>query len=263
MLAEFEDASYASDVVSHGRKVNEDVKLQSVTVSVDLFRPDLAERILSQQIYSPTTPTRYPGDDTDLHNGFGNMSLRNFTLSPDSPGNNHTGMSPNAPGMPYLPTPSRYPLPGGHTLALGGAGTMYMPPVINSFHHGYTPRIELPGYAGLGESAVHSFKSHPSPQSGLPRQGVDSIAGFQNPNMVEEFDYYNQSLRDQAHEFSYCSRPTGRRPFVPRVGHVRSRQHTSPANSHHNHVDIAKIRQGIDVRTTVNIIIILCRVLEI
>jgi hypothetical protein len=261
MLAEFEDASYASEIVSHGRKVNNNIKLQNVTLSVDLFRPDLAERIISQQIYNPTTPTRYPGEDMDLHNTFGNMSLGNFTLPPDGPGDNHGGISPNVSSIPYVPTSSSYLLPNGHSFALGGIGSLYMPPVINSFHHGYVPRIE--GHPSLGKSVVHSFGGHSSPQGGFRHRGFDSITGFQQININNEFDYYNQRLDDQTRELNHYSHPTGRRPFVPRGVQIRSRQHTSPANSHHNHVDIAKIRQGIDVRTTVSTKIVLNDVLEI
>ena len=124
MLAEFEDASCASEVVSHGRKVNNDAKLQNVTLSIDLFRPDLAERIIFQQIYNPTTPIRYPEEDTDLHNAFGNMSLGNFTHSPESSGKNHAGTSPSASNLPYVPNPPRYPLPSGHSFILGGVDSL-------------------------------------------------------------------------------------------------------------------------------------------
>ena len=260
MLAEFEDASCASEVVSHGRKVN-DTKLQNVILSIDLFRPDLAERIISQQIYNPITPTLYPGEDMALHNTFGNISLGNFTLSPNSPSNYHAGISPNASGIPYAPISSRYPLPNGHSFVLGGMGSLYMPPDINSFHHGYAPRIE--GHPGLGESIVHSFRGHSSSQGSFRQRGFESVTGFEYSNMNNEFDYYDQRLHDENFELSHYSHTTDRRPFVPRGVHIRSRQHTSPANSHHNHVDIAKIRQGIDVRTTVSTLVIMYHMLEI
>ena len=262
MLAEFEDASCASEVVSHGRKVNNDAKLQNVTLSIDLFRPDLAERIIFQQIYNPTTPTRYPEENTDLHNAFGNMSLGNFTHSPESSGKNHAGTSPSASNLPYVPNPPRYPLPSGHSFILGGVDSLYMSPTINSFHHGYAPSIE--GQLSLGKPVVHTLKGHnTSPQDGFRPRGFESVTGFQHSNMNNEIKHYDQRLHHQTLELSHYSLPAGRRQFVPRGTHIRSRQHTSPANSHHNHVDIAKIRQGIDVRTTVSIVVVLYHLLEI
>jgi len=59
------------------------------------------------------------------------------------------------------------------------------------------------------------------------------------------------SVSTQPRDFG-LERPSSRRQNAVKIPH-RSRNANAAANGHHNHVDIGKIRQGSDVRTTVSI----------
>jgi hypothetical protein len=238
MLAEFEDSSCALGAVTNGRKITGYPTLRAVTVSIDLFRPDLAEQIISQQMYSPVTPTRRPGDQTGLTSAFGNISLGDFAGRP--------APSPSYMASPTLPN---FPMSNPLSFAVGGPGSVYLPPGVNSLPQGYVPGVRPPVNPGQGEPIFHSFGL---PSRGFSDRSFESNAGFQQPISGSPASYYTPKYHEQTREVDRYNRSGGRRPYVPRVQHNRTRQHSSPANSHHNHVDIAKIRQGIDVRTTVS-----------
>jgi hypothetical protein len=258
MLAEFEDASYAAEVVTSGRKINNNLKLQNVSVSVDMFRPDLAEQVLLQQMYPPATPTRYSGEHTDLNDAFGSVSLDNFDVFPDGAGDIHVGISPNAPGTPYMGPPSGYPMSNTPTFLMGGLGRAYMPPIANSFQQAYAPGVGHQVNPGPGGSLFPSSREQDSyPQGRFPQRSFESGAVFQQAHLNNGFNYYNHRLHERTPDVGHFSRLGGRRQYIPMSQHMRTRQHSGPANSHHNHVDIAKIRQGIDVRTTVSTIRVL------
>lgn len=263
MLAEFEDASYASGVVTNGRKVNSNAKLQDVTVSIDLFRPDLAEQIISQQMYPPVTPTRCPGDHADFSSAFGNMSLDGFGLSPGGAGATTAGVLANAPGMSYMAASPNYPMTSNLPFVVGGHGSVYMPRVVSPLQQTYTPGIGPPINMGPSEPVFHSFGEHSYQQGGFAQRGFDSNAGFQQSHSGSPLGHYSPRFHEQTREVGNYNRSGGRRPYAPRVQQARTRQQSGPTNSHHNHVDIAKIRQGIDVRTTVSQSIMLLYVREI
>jgi hypothetical protein len=252
MLAEFEDASYASGVVTNGRKVDSNAMLQDVTVSIDLFRPDLAEQIISQQMYAPVTPTRRPGDHADFSNAFGNMSLDSFALSPGGAGTTPAGILANASGVSYMATPSNYPMTSTLPFTVGGLGSVYMPRVVSPLQQTYHPGFGSPVNMGQSGSVFHSFGGHSYPQGGFPQRSFDSSARFQQSHLGSPLGYYSPRLHEPAHDVGNYNRTGSRHPYTPRAQQARTRQQSGPTNSHHNHVDIAKIRQGIDVRTTVS-----------
>lgn len=244
MLAEFEDSSCASGTVTNGRKISGYPTLQAVTVSIDLFRPDLAEQIISQQMYSPVTPTHRPGGHTGLTSAFGNISLDNVASRPAA--------VTSCMATPALPN---YPMPNPLSFAVRGPANVYLPPGLDSLTQGYVPGVRPPVNPGQGEPIFHSFG--PFPSGGFPDRSFESNAGFQHPSLGSTADYYTPKFQGQTREVGHYNRSGGRRTYVPRAQYTRTRQHSSPANSHHNHVDIAKIRQGIDVRTTVSLFLVL------
>jgi hypothetical protein len=255
MFAEYEDASCASSAVTRSRKINDNLKLQNVTVSVDLHRPDLVELIQSQRVCSPATPTRHSGEQLDLNDALGNMSLNTPSRSPGSTGSTSVSTCPNTSSMPRIA--SGFPMTNTLPFLVGGIGSVYVPSVVNSFRQAYAPGVHSQTNLDQGESHFHSFTAHAYPQGSFPQQGFGSSTDPRQSQFSNEFGYYNQGLQVQARDREHYGRPTGRRPFIPRAQHSRGRQHPNTANSHHNHVDIAKIRQGIDVRTTVSTMIIL------
>jgi hypothetical protein len=255
MFAEYEDASCASSAVTRSRKINDNLKLRNVTVSVDLHRPDLVEPIQSQQVCPPATPTRHSGERSGLNDTLGKMSLNTPSRSPDSTGTTSVSTRPNASSMPC--TASGFPMTNTLPFVVGGLGSVYVPSVVNSFQRAYAPGVHSQTNLGQVETRFHSFTPHAYPQGGFLQQGFGSSTNLRQSQFGNEFGYYNQGLQVQSRDLEHYDRRTGRRPFIPKAQHARGRQHPNTAHSHHNHVDIAKIRQGIDVRTTVSTMIIL------
>jgi hypothetical protein len=250
MLVEFEDASCASNVATRGRRINDNPELQSVTVSIDLYTPDLAEQYQSQRMYPPATPTRRSVQQSDIFGAFTNLSLHSSIHSPGSIGTASASMLSTASSMPYMASSSGYAMPNSLPFVMGGPGSVYVPTAANPYQQAYTPGINPQNNSGPGESAFHSFTTRSYPQGGFPLPGYGSSNDLPQSQFGNEFGYYNQRPQGLARDLGQYSSPTNRRPYTPRT--TRGRQHSSPANSHHNHVDIAKIRQGIDVRTTVS-----------
>lgn len=267
MLAEFEDADCASGALTDSRKINNNPKLQNFTVSVELFQPDLAEETYPQQNNHPDTPTRYQGEHINLNNAFGNISLDNVTPSPVGTGIPYAGIA-TASRPPYMTTSSSYPMLNALPYVVGNPNNMYMPAVANSFQQAYPPGINAQANVGLGEAPHYSFRGRSYTQGSVPQRGFNPNAEFEQSQFSNGYDYYNQGnynqgLHGHTRETGQYGRPSGRRQYTPRAQNsgMRSRQHSSPANTHHNHVDISKIKQGIDVRTTVSAtrVSIMCR----
>lgn len=64
--------------------------------------------------------------------------------------------------------------------------------------------------------------------------------------------YHGSNNAFNSRELTYYGRANGRRQNAVKVpNHLQGRS-TNSAGSHHNHVDIARIQGGIDVRTTVS-----------
>jgi hypothetical protein len=248
MVAEYEDATHAPRSVSRSRKINEDLKLQNVTVSIDLHRPDFPEQFQSQQISPTVTPTRRSGEQSGLSDALGNMSLQGSARSADSAGT-PAGTIPTVSSMPYMAASSGFAMP--NTLPFVMGGNLYVPSVVGTFQQTYSPGVLPQVSPGLGEPLYHPYTTPSYPHGGFHQHGFGIPSpDFQQPNFGNEFGYYNQSSPGPARD--HYNRPNGRRSYAPKANHTRDRHQHNSANSHHNHVDINRIRQGIDVRTTVS-----------
>lgn len=248
MLAEFEDAADAADAVRTDYTFSDLPHLRCVTVSVDLFRPDIAEQIIFEQTEAPVTPTKCHGDQADINDAFSNISLGNVGISPGAVGFT-PGILANRAGVPYAP--SNYHAPTLLSFAPGNLPGMYMAPVISPIQQAYTPAITTPVTPGQAKTPFHSLGAYS--QGAFPLHSFESSLRFHQSQCASPLGQYNPKFLEQVDETGDYSRTGSRRPYLPRAQHLRSRLRSSPANSH-NHVDIAKIRQGIDVRTTVGLL---------
>lgn len=163
-------------------------------------------------------------DDLDAH--FGNMSLYGAQLSMQSPVPSTVRTSLNSPQASQWTNSwsnsrqsSQTSLPshqtlftGGHTRASSGANLSLMSPQSYPMLRQFSP---IP---------LSSRASFPSTR----------------PNMG--FQRSNEFLRSDSFQ-----RPNDRRQNASRV----NRASFSPPGPHHNHVDVNKIREGTDVRTTI------------
>jgi hypothetical protein len=254
MFAEYEDASYASGAVTRSRKINGSFKLQNITVSVDLHRPDLIEEYQPHRTSPAATPTRRPGEQSVLSDTLGNMSLNHSIGSSGTTGTSPFGPQSNNSGMHYLPTTPGYPLPDTLPYVMGGLANLYLPSAVNGFQQVYAPDILSPqSTSGPIDHPYSTFMAPSYVQNGFHQHGF-GIPGteFQHSHFGNELNNHFKQSSNHSRDHGQYNRAGGRRTYVPRAPQGRAQQHSNPANSHHNHVDISRIRQGIDVRTTVS-----------
>lgn len=243
MLAEFEDAASASNVVSRGRRINDNPMLQSVTVAIDLYTPDLSEQYQSQRMYPPATPTRRSGQQGDIFDAFSNLSLQ---------GSFHSSgiMGTTSAGTTYMASSSAYAMPNNIQFGMGGPGSVYVSPASSTYQQAYTSGMNTQNNSSPGQTPFPPFTSRPYPQGGFAQPGYGLNNDLSQSQFGLHFGFHNQEPQGLARDGSQRASPSGCRSLV--TPKARPRQHSSPANSHHNHVDITKIRQGTDVRTTVS-----------
>ncbi|TAQ90445.1 hypothetical protein B7494_g1292 [Chlorociboria aeruginascens] len=247
MVAEFMDAAMAVRAVQrcHGKKID------SVDVSVVMHTPDISSPQVTTYGLAPTiTPTRRSGEQSDISDILGQMSL-SAHQTPRYPHNGDPfGPSVASPSaLSYMTTNSPYGLPP-NTLPVVMNG-MYSPSPMVPFPQGYS--------SPQGHHNDDSFNGFPSSITYNPAMFAQN--GFRG-------GFNHQGFYSQAHRQDFSYRPNipstpyamaqyhrhGRRQNNTRGPHNqmnRSRNFNNPAAGHHNHVDINRIRQGIDVRTTV------------
>lgn len=149
----------------------------------------------------------------------------------------------------------------GMGMGMGGMYAASMSPV-SPFNQAYSGFQRIPGYGAMNPLGG-------SPQQQLVSYGYNPLAYGQgySPGQAPGFGAGygagygagNGSRYDQqmvaAREMSSMSPMSrfGRRPSFRSPGQINRGRHTNnSAAGHHNHVEIDRIRQGVDVRTTVS-----------
>jgi hypothetical protein len=149
-------------------------------------------------------------------------------------------------GLAYLPA-NPFTMPQGVPVMLGGlyantAPTALQQPLVTPTHLSATAMQAL---------SPHLYASPPLYQyPGLDASNISPVA-FQNQSMGMP---YSPATPVNTRELSPFSRSTSgsRRQNAIKVPPHARRHHPNPAAGQHNHVDIARIQEGLDVRTTVS-----------
>lgn len=220
---------------------------------MELHTPDLALQNQGKAV-SADTPTRRSGDNSDLAYSIGGFSLnsRQNTAASGSTGAFETKIT-GLTGLPYIPLNNNFAFTT-NTLPVFVGGS-YSTQAVDPLQQYYTTTSSQHNPSGNG------FNTLPAPAFGT--QGFErgvfgqrdfNHAAFQQPDYGFPFGYMDSSSTSQSRSVIPHSRAVGRRQNamrMPQNAMMRGRQHQN-SNSHHNHVDINRIRQGIDVRTTVS-----------
>jgi hypothetical protein len=161
-----------------------------------------------------------------------------------------------------LTTPKAIPcpqLPPGYTAVLSPTGRSMIPTP-----YPFTPTYNgaSMGYGGQFSPLQSTFIGFTPPRAHLSPNFIgDRLSGAYNPTQVV-WDDIGSPSRDQfgpvsaelSRLGSQTATPNGRRQSTIRVS---SRSPYNNATGHHNVVDIARIQEGSDVRTTVNCYLLL------
>ena len=282
MVAEFCDSTLARNAVQRLNGHTIKISRGYVTVSLELHTPDLSQS--SQRLGAMNTPTRRSGEQPDVTDGLGRMSLAHSQTTEIQ---SRTGAFPTAVaaplGQPYAASNAsafglQTPITNGLPVMMGG---IYGPAHI-AYPHGCSTVIHHP-YMGasnfnLPNPLTPGEFGHNNPrvvEAGFARGQTPSVAqGVIDPQDFQQLSFHQPSPQhnygnnigypnyrstsnyrngDNYRDGSYFNRPSGRRQNTERAPHHRGRQYPNSAAGHHNHVDIGRIRQGIDVRTTVSL----------
>ena len=256
MVAEYEDVSFALEAVSRGRKINENLKFKDVMVSVKLHRPDVPDHILAPQL-NPTTPTRRSGEQSHLGATMASLSVNDPLTSTQSPSSN----------TPYLATAQGLAMPSSVPYVMGDLNGVYVPSVVGGFPQAYQSGILPQVNLGLG----YAFAA-PYQQAAYVQNGYGYTGAALQPSFSNDFGYYDQrSAGNSRDDFSYSiqrspgqfrdvgpfNRQINRRQYASTVRNTQGRHSSNQVSNHHNQVDVNRIRQGIDVRTTVSTILLM------
>jgi hypothetical protein len=133
-------------------------------------------------------------------------------------------------------------------------GVVYTPAPMAQLHQQYAVEVQrqrhyaVPGFTPL---VSPTFQQHVFESSMVP---VDQYRLGLHRQYSPDASHYDSRPDSPAQDVTFFNRPSGHRQNaakVPRITVMR-RFSPNPAASHHNHVDIERIRHGIDVRTTVS-----------
>lgn len=172
-------------------------------------------------------PTRTPGS-VDRSNAYGAQAQAMANGLTYFPANTAFAM---AQGVPVMLGGLYNPSPSAHAMQ-----SQMMTPI-----HGSTPIT-----GNLANMAHGMFASPPMYPYAGGDQSVSPIA-FQQQNMC-----YSPATPVNSRELGPFNRSSGRRQNAVKVPPHARRAHPNPAAGQHNHVDIARIQDGMDVRTTVS-----------
>jgi hypothetical protein len=149
-------------------------------------------------------------------------------------------------GLPFMHAGSPYALPHTSSLAMNGMGAFYPPNHSGLFQQGFFP--------GLAPQLQHVPRSAPSAIHRLPHSYEERSLGrasFAQAHNDNEAAYYDGRGVTQISLKYDQDNPNRRQNAVKLPNHNRGRTNTAAA--HHNHVEVSRIQQGIDVRTTVSL----------
>ncbi|KAI5864582.1 RNA recognition motif 2-domain-containing protein [Durotheca rogersii] len=189
------------------------VVVNGLQMCIVIYRPDI-QPMLNAAPGAVTGPARPMASESDLVGGFQRMSLSRPQSVVSSTSNS------------LLHTQVRSPV--------SADGFQLQP------SYGMMPVL----YHGLPVSSSYVFDQLPSrSNSTVASAGNYSLA---SPMASQQGPYLPTDLVTPR-QFQQCGRPDGRRQNAMRV--ARSPYYN--AANHHNHVDVGRIREGIDVRTTI------------
>ncbi|KAG0648563.1 Meiosis mei2 [Hyphodiscus hymeniophilus] len=259
MVAEYCDANHAIRAVE--RLNGQQIKLPQgdVVLALELHTPDI--QTTTHRLGNMTTPTRCSTEPSNIADTLGRLSLKS---NPSFPGQQEgfTTATHSPSGLSYMASNAAYGVPPTpFPLVMSG---MYgaAPP---NFSHGYPAGMQF--QAQMGGSDFNSFHNGFGHHNlALAQTGYDhgfGQVGFQQQNYEQNFGQPNTLFHQRGG--GYFGRTSGRRHLkFTSHGPRRANGHSSsngPGNGHysdsdrasgqHNQVEIHRIKQGIDVRTTV------------
>lgn len=246
-VVEYYDAAKALSAVKTLDRCKITFPQGEVVLSVESHTPDLNHQ--TARLEDLATPTRRPGEQSTLGDAFSRISLDpilGFSGQPEAfaaPLPTSSGLAPMPPyAAPYGVAPT--PLP----FLMGGMYAAAPVPLPQA----YSPGMHQSAYVGgndFNHFAPGNFNnSLPSVHHGY-EQDYNNQIGFHNQSYGHGYGNQNALIHG-----SHFSRPSGRRQNAVKVHNHRDRHHHHSSNGgHHNHVDIHRIKQGIDVRTTVSL----------
>lgn len=217
-----------------------------------------------------TTPTRHIGDMSPLNDSLGNISIKRSETSNVASSNDTSGGSyPSTPGYGFVANRNVYNLPAEavpfmmSAMNTGiGMGTVgpYIPNMNQHSNWGgmngctpFTPTYAQHGimpnpYGHMGVNPMQMSPGFFTPESRLSRYGSTPRSSGSH--------YYNDRLfntpSSPTRDMDFYNRPSGRRQNAVKVTPHGIQRGRPNAAGHHNHVDVSRIKSGIDVRTTVS-----------
>lgn len=212
-------------------------------MSVQLHEPDLtAPRLVPQQ----STPTRRSAEATGLGDAMSTMSLG---TGHGTHTNYEAGTMRNpivvSDGLSYMHANGPYALSQTSAIPMGTMGGFYAPQ-----HAGVFPQSFHPGLAQLQQVPGNAPTTVHRPLYDYEERASNQANSFQAQNGGESS--YHGPRRSISHMSIQYEDIPNRRVNAVKVPHHGRGRASNAASAHHNHVEISRIQQGIDVRTTVS-----------
>ena len=247
MIVEFCDSALALRAVQRLNRKQIKFAHGDVVLMLEQHTPDIPHP--SHRLGHMTTPTRRSTEQSSLGDAFGRMSVGPIPSFPGQPEVFASGVTSSS-GLPYVAsnTPAFGLPPNQLPFMMGG---VYAPGPI-TFPQGYSSGMHHQGHIGDGDFNPFTSTGFSHNNLTIVPNGFDhgfKQLGFQQHHYGQGFGHPN-SLAHQRDE-NFFNRPSIRRQNAVKVPH-RGRQYPNSAAGHHNHVDVHRIKQGIDVRTTVS-----------
>jgi len=255
MVAEYCDTTHALRTVQrlNGKQISS--PQGEVALYLELHTPDILQ--ITQRLGNLNTPTRCSVEQSNIADSYARLSLKAASSFPGQP-EALASVVPSPSTNPYMTSNGDvYGLPTGPMPLI--MGSMYGAPV--AFHNGYPAGMQLQAHTGAN---LNTFPPTGYGHStALVPYGYDGSHqfGFHPQNYEPAYGYPNPLAHQRG---SYMDRPSGRRQTALKVNNQNHRrgtvpyhdQHHDQASGQHNQVDIHRIKQGIDVRTTVSIFLL-------
>jgi hypothetical protein len=201
--------------------------------SIDLSNAYSASMAMHRTPGSINRSQGFSGQNTSIHTP-GSTDRANAYIPPTMGG-----------GLAYLPA-NPFTMPQGVPVMLGG---LYSNPAVNALQQPLVTPTHLSGMT-MQAMSQHLYTSPPIYQyPGLEPSNISPVAFQQNIGMG-----YSPATPVNTRDQSPFNRSVsgGRRQNAIKVPPHARRHHPNPAAGQHNHVDIARIQEGMDVRTTVS-----------
>lgn len=229
-----------------------------VVLNLELHTPDVAQA--SQRLGHMTTRTRRSTEQSNLTDTLGRLTLNSTPSIPGQP-EAFAGAVPSPAILPYITSM------GGNPAAFGLApaslcnpivmGGVYSAPI--AFPQGYSSALQVQGYVDAGD--FNSFPPGFGPNYAVVQNGHDHAfnqVAFQPQGYAQGFVQHHGHSNAFVHNrgTAYLNRPNNRRQNAVKASNHRKGgryQDDDHATGQHNQVDIQRIKEGIDVRTTVSI----------